>query len=91
MAKKEEIQRWQLDEGVWLRVDKAPGKELGEVQASFTTGVAAARGISLMMIQVAEQMGVPVEHLLCVVATILMGEVAKSDASDSQAHGRSYG
>ena len=91
MARKEEIQRWQLDEGVLLRVDKAPGKEHGEVQASFTTGVAVARGISLMMMHAAEQMGVPVEHLLCIVATILMGEVAKSDATDSQAHGRDYG
>ena len=91
MAKKEKLQRWSLDDGVWLRVDKVPGKEHGEVQVSFTTGVAAARGIGLMMIEAAEQMGVPVEHLLCVVTTILMAEVAKQDTADSQAHGRPYG
>ena len=91
MAKKEDIQRWQLDEGVWLRVDKAPGREQASIQASFTTGVAAARGISLMVIAAAEQMGVPPEHLLCVVTTILMADAARPDTANSQAGGSTYG
>lgn len=91
MAKKEELQRWPLEEGVWLRVDKAPGKDHGSVQMSFNTGVAVARGIGLVLIEAAEQMGVPVEHLLCVVTTILLADAAKPDAADSQVHGRQHG
>ena len=74
---------FELDEGVAVGFKKELGAEGHICEVSFTTSAAAIRAIAIIIQKVAAVLGVTAQHVLCVLATVLI----RPDEEESQTVG----
>lgn len=68
-----------LEEGCVLSVERAPGADGCSVTLQATTAVAVLKGISLLIVKLAEVVGCGVDEVLCKLAVVLL---APEDGGD---------
>lgn len=66
------MREFEKDEGVAVGFKKELGAEGHICEVSFTTSTAAVMAIAIIIQKVAAVLGVTAEHMLCVLATVLM-------------------
>lgn len=66
------MREFEKDEGVAVGFKKELGAEGHICEVSFTTSTAAVMAIAIIIQKVAAVLGVTVEHMLCVLATVLV-------------------
>lgn len=69
---REELKTWRTEAGVSINLGKRPGDTEAKCLVQATDAAAAVQGMALLMEEMAEQLGQPVQHVLCVVATVLL-------------------
>ena len=69
---REELKKWRTEAGVSINLGKRPGDKDAKCLVQATDAAAAVQGMALLMEEMAEQLGQPVQHVLCVVATVLL-------------------
>lgn len=69
---REELKKWRVDAGVSINLGKRPGDEEAKCLVQATDAAAAVQGMALLLEEMAEQLGQPVQHVLCVVTTVLL-------------------
>lgn len=75
---------FELDEGVAVGFKKELGAEGHICEVSFTTSAAAIHAIAIIIQKVAAVLGVTAQHVLCVLATVLI----RPDEEESQTVGK---
>lgn len=80
---REELKTWRVDAGVSINLGKRPGDTEAKCLVQFTDDVAAAQGMALLMEEMAEQLGQPVQHVLCVVATVLLAPKENTEQEET--------
>ena len=63
---------FEFEEGCKLAVDRVPGTNGCEVTLQATTAVAVLKGISLLVVKLAETVGCSVDEVLCKLAVVLL-------------------
>lgn len=66
------MREFEKDEGVAVGFKKELGAEGHICEVSFTTSAAAVMAIAIIIKKVAAVLGVTVQHMLCVLATVLV-------------------
>lgn len=66
-----------FEEGAVLRIHRAPGTKGCDCQVEATDNTAAVKGLALLVIKLAEKMGVDVGHIVSLLAVILLQPVRK--------------
>lgn len=63
---------FEFEEGCKLSVDRVPGTNGCSVTMQATTAVAVLKGISLLIVKIAEVVGCGVDEVLCKLAVVLL-------------------
>ena len=72
MKNEDRLKKWRTEAGVSINLGKRPGDTEAKCLVQATDAAAAVQGMALLMEEMAEQLGQPVQHVLCVVATVLL-------------------
>lgn len=76
--------RFEFEEGVHLVVDRVPGTRSGECTVTATSSTAAIKGLCWLVEEVARELCLSKEGVLCRLAAILMAQKRK-EQSDGKA------
>lgn len=73
---------FELDECSILELQALPGVEECQTKIEGTSMVAVLKGLALLTKEVAKVMAVPVEHVLCQIATVLLAPEIVQEVAD---------
>lgn len=63
---------FEFEEGCKLSVDRVPGTNGCDIVLQATTATAALKGVSLLVVKLAEETGRSVDEILCRLAVVLL-------------------
>lgn len=73
--------RFEFEEGVKLIVDRAPGTKNDSCEVHATSRTAAVKGLCWLTEEVAKELGMTKEEVLCRMAVVMMAQTQKADAA----------
>lgn len=80
-----------MEEGCLLTVDRTPGAKGCNVTLQATTAVAALKGISLLVNELAELVGCSVDEVLCKLAVIMLAPEGMPESMEGAEYGTEEG
>lgn len=74
--------RFEFEEGVKMIVDRVPGTRNDECSVNATSSTAAIKGLCWLVEEVASELGMTKEEVLCRMTVVLMAPPQKADVAE---------